>query len=120
MDVKIYLRELNCYMDASEEMKQHKLFCPDRCFDLSKLGNRWMVFQMDAFIRDRGMKLSPLSIRADLYPFNLLCDFVNEEYPELDSLSDTTEEVLIKKAKEVLQQRALPFKEFAYNRRENP
>ncbi len=99
MDVKIYLRELNCYMEASDEMKQHKLFCPDRCFDLSKLGNRWMVFQMDAFIRDRGMKLSPLSIRADLYPFNLLCDFVNEECPELDSLSDTTEEVLIKKAK---------------------
>lgn len=99
MDVKIYLRELNCYMDASDEVKRHKLYCPDRCFDLSKLGNRWMVFQMDAFIRDRGMKLSPLSIRADLYPFNLLCDFVNEACPDLESLSDITEEALIKKAK---------------------
>lgn len=99
MDVKIYLRELNCYTEASEETKQHKLYCPDRCFDLSKLGNRWMVFQLDAFIRDRGMKLSPLSIRADLYPFNLFCHFVNETCPELDSLSDITEEELIKKAK---------------------
>ena len=99
MDEKIYLRELNCYMDASEETKQHKLYCPDRCFNLSKLGNRWMVFQLDAFIRDRGMKLSPLSIRADLYPFNLFGDFVNEACPDLDSLSDITEEALIKKAK---------------------
>ena len=99
MDVKIYLRELNCYMDASEEMKQHKLYCPDRCFDLSKLGDRWMVFQLDAFIRDRGMKLSPLSIRADLYPFNLFCDYINEACPDLDSLSDITEETLVKKAK---------------------
>lgn len=102
MDVKIYFRELNCYIEASEETKQHKLYCPDRYFDLSKLGDRWMVFQLDAFIRDRGMKLSPLSIRADLYPFNLFCDFVNEACPDLESLSDTTEEDLIKKAKKWL------------------
>ncbi|MBP3805921.1 MAG: tyrosine-type recombinase/integrase [Oribacterium sp.] len=99
MDEKIYLRDLKCYKDANEETKKHKLYCPDRCFDLSKLGNRWMVIQLDSFIKDRGMKLSPLSIRTDLYPFNLFCDFVNKACPGLDSLSDITEEELIKKAK---------------------
>ena len=105
VDVKIYLRELSCYMEASEDMKRHKLYCPNRCFDLSKLGNRRMVFQMDAFIRDRGMKLSPLSIRADLYPCNLFCVFVDEACPGLDSLLDISEEALVKKARVWLMKR---------------
>ncbi len=99
MNEKIYLRDLDCYKNASDEMKRHKLFSPDRCFDLSTLGERGMAAQMDSFIRDRGRKLSPLSIRADLYPFHLLCDFINDICPDLESFSDTTEEVLIKKAK---------------------
>ena len=39
MTDKIFLRELDCYINASEEEKEHPLRAPNRCFDLTKLPN---------------------------------------------------------------------------------
>ncbi len=99
MDGKIFLRELECYKNADDKLKEHKLYCPNRCFDLSKLVNKRIVLQLKSFIQERGKKLSPLSIRDDIYPFNLFCEFINNVYPELDSLTKMDERTLIKQAK---------------------
>ena len=96
---KIYFHELFCYINATDKMKRHKLYSPNSCFDLTQLNDRWLGFQMEAFIRDRGMKLSPLSIRADVYPFNQLCTFVNEVCPDLDSFTDISQDEIIRRAK---------------------
>lgn len=75
MDEKIYLKELACYINASEDMKKHKLYSPQRYYDLSKLPTTGIACEMDGYIRERGTELTPLSIRSELYPYNMLCDF---------------------------------------------
>ena len=99
MDKKIFLKDLYCYKNATEVMKKHKLFCPDRCFDLSKMPRTEILEEMKKFICERGMELTPLSIRADLYPFNLLNKFLCSVYPQIQSFLDITEDEMIKKAK---------------------
>ena len=79
---KVYLRDLECYKSASDEMKQHPLFSPDRCFDFEQLAESELTTQLEAYLQDRGTKLSPLSIRSELYPFNLLCRFLKELCPD--------------------------------------
>lgn len=99
MDKKIFLKDLYCYKNATEVIKKHKLFCPDRCFDLSKMPETEILEEMKKFICERGMELTPLSIRADLYPFNLLNKFLCSVYPQIQSFLDITEDEMIKKAK---------------------
>ena len=99
MDKKIFLKDLYCYKNATEVIKKHKLFCPDRCFDLSKMPETEILEEMKKFICERCMELTPLSIRADLYPFNLLNKFLCSVYPQIQSFLDITEDEMIKKAK---------------------
>ena len=96
---KVYLRDLECYKSASDEMKQHPLFSPDRCFDFEQLAESELTTQLEAYLQDRGTKLSPLSIRSELYPFNLLCRFLKELCPDLGSFGEIAEDDLVKKAK---------------------
>jgi len=96
---KLYLRDLDCYRKATDKQKAHKLFCPDRFFDLSRFGDKEIAAQLYKFITTRGQLLSPLSIRSDLFPFNQLCDFLNEDWPQLNSFTDTTISDMTKKAK---------------------
>ncbi len=99
MDEKIYLKELACYRNASEDMKKHKLYSPQRYYDLSKLPTTGIACEMDGYIRERGTELTPLSIRSELYPYNMLCDFLNCEYPNIQSYKCVDEEKMQRKAK---------------------
>jgi integrase len=85
MTDKIFLRELDCYINASEEEKEHPLRAPNRCFDLTKLPNTGIRKEMERFIRSRGRVLTALSIKSDLYPYNQLSNFLRATYPELKS-----------------------------------
>lgn len=82
---KIYLRELDNYIKASDEEKKHPLMAPDRCFDLSKLPETEIRDEFEVFIRCRGQTLTPLSIKSDMYPFNQLRLFLSENYPDICS-----------------------------------
>ena len=82
---KIYLRELECYINATDEEKKHPLMAPDRCFDITKLPNTGIRKEMEIFIRSRGKVLTALSIKSDLYPYNQFSSFLSDKYPELQS-----------------------------------
>ena len=99
MEKMIYLKDLDCYKNASQEMLKHPLMSPDRGFDLSKIKNQDVVGEIREFIIDRGKKLTPLSIRADLYPYNLLCKFLNTSASGIATFRDVTIDELERKAK---------------------
>lgn len=97
--MKIYFKETACYKNADEQTKRHKLYSPDSVFDLGKMSNEKIAEEMKAFVMDRGTKLTALSLNSELYPFNQLCQVLNDEFPELCSFKDVEEEVMIKRAK---------------------
>ena len=95
----IYLKDLDCYINASTKYKEHKLYFPNRYFDLTVFAEKKISNELEEFIRERGTRLTPLSIKSDLYPFNLLCKFLPDAFPELNSLKDVPETELIKEAR---------------------
>lgn len=99
MENKIYLGDLKCYIEASEEQKKHPLMQPNRCFDLEKLSNEEVRKEMEIFIRWRGTRLSPLSIRSDIYPFNQLCSCLSDQLPQLKTFVGADLEKFEKKCK---------------------
>lgn len=99
MENKIYLRDLQCYIKASDEEKQHPLICTNRCFDIAKLPTQEIGEEMAAFISDRGNRLTALSIRAEFYPYNLFCEFLCEQYPEIKTIREVELAEMEKKAK---------------------
>ncbi len=96
---KIYIRDLDCYKNATEEEKNHKLAGPNRCFDLSKLPNTDIQSQMEKYVINRGKSLKLLSIKTEIYPFNLFSKFVNDQLPALNSIYDVDETEMIRLAK---------------------
>ncbi len=100
--MKIYLNSLDCYKNASPKFKEHKLYNPDRCFDLSKLPNTNVKSEIKEFIQERGKILSPLSIASELYPFNLFCSFLNDEFCSISSMLTVSENTMIQCAKKWL------------------
>lgn len=99
MENKIYLRDLTCYIEANEEQKKHRLMQPNRCFDLEKLPNEEIRKEMEKFIRWRGTRLSPLSIRSEIYPFNQLCSCLSDQLPQLQTFVGIDLEKFEKKCK---------------------
>lgn len=99
MDEIIYLGDLECYKNATPEMQEHPLMSPNRGFDLSKIQTENVAQEIKDFIIDRGKKLTPLSIRADLYPFNLACDFLNTTGSDISTFKDINVNDMEKKAK---------------------
>ena len=96
---KIYLRELDCYINATEEQKKHPLMAPDRCFDLTKLPDTGIRSEMESFIINRGKELTALSIKSDLYPYNQFCSFLRDKLPDLETVSGIDLEQTEKKCK---------------------
>ena len=96
---KIYVHELQCYKAASEEARSGKLVSPNRCFDLQKLPTRGLREEVGKYIRHRGEVLSLSSIRSEFWPYNVLCKFLAEKYPALNSFSDESLERMTKRLK---------------------
>ncbi|SNU09764.1 Site-specific recombinase XerD [Lachnospiraceae bacterium] len=96
---RIRIRDLECYKNASDVDKNNKLISPDRCFDLTKLPNTDIRKEMEAYILNRGKTLKLISIRTELYPFNLFARFLSEQFPSLKSFLDVEESEIIRQAK---------------------
>lgn len=96
MENKIYFRDLPCYASLSDAEKEHKLMCPNRYFDLDKLPSQGLKDELSSFILDRGTRLRALSMRAEFYPFNMLCDFFSDMYPTLESICNEQLDLLEK------------------------
>ncbi len=77
---QIYLKDLECYINAAEDIKNHRRMCPNRCFDLTKLPHTRIRDEMAEFILDRGRHLSPFSIIPEFYKYNEFCRFINESF----------------------------------------
>ncbi|HBV81636.1 MAG TPA: recombinase [Lachnospiraceae bacterium] len=99
MSRQVYFKELQCYMNATNDMKEHPLMCPEKKFDLEKLPTDKIMDEIEEFIRFRGKHLTPLSMRGDLYPFNLCCQFLSETYPSITTFVGIDINEMVKKAK---------------------
>lgn len=96
---RVYLKDLECYINASGEMKRHPLMCPERYFDLDELPTDEIKNEMEEFIKFRGQQLAPLSIRSELHPFRQLCGFLSDSCPDIRTFADVDINKIIKKAK---------------------
>ena len=108
MRKKIYLKDLDCYINASEKEKNSSSYMPNRCFNLEKLPNDDIADSLECFIRDRGKRLTPGSIRSDIYPFNLLCGFLSEYHKDIKSITDVPLDEMEKDARKWLLKRRCP------------
>lgn len=92
---KIYLKELQCYIEATQEMKNHKLLCnSNRYFDLRKLPTLGLQKEMCEFIEHRGRELTVLSLRGEIYPYSQLCMFLTDEYPDMHTFHQADVETM--------------------------
>lgn len=94
---KIFIHDLYCYENASDEQKSNKLVSPNRYFDLHKLPSDGLREELCEYIYHRGEVLSLSSIRSEFWPYNVLCKFLTERYPNMNSILDEELEVLIRK-----------------------
>lgn len=99
MSKKIYFKELTCYEKANEETRKHKLFLPERCFDLTQLPDTEVRKEMENFIIHRGEILSALSVRTEAGLFSQFCRFLQDSFTELQSLKQVDEAEVEKKVK---------------------
>ena len=109
MDKIIRIRDLDCYKNASEEQRNHRLVRPDRGFDLSKLTNEVIQAEMSEFIKHRGHVLSLSSIRTELGNYNQFCRAMKESFPELDSLKNVEYDELERRCKKWLMKKGYSF-----------
>lgn len=94
MEDKIYIRKLPCYQKATEKqlliVGKRNTF-----FDLKKLPEA-LQEEMRSFIEERGKKISIVSLMRELFPYNVLCKFLNQKESTLKSFQEKKEEELIK------------------------
>ncbi len=98
----IFIKDLECFNNISDAKKNNPIMCPERGFDLDRLPTDSLKDEMDRFIRDRGRKCSPLTMRSELTAFNWFCDFMKSYYPDATTLSELEIDELINNAKKWL------------------
>ncbi|GAA6410385.1 hypothetical protein K040078D81_45020 [Blautia hominis] len=76
MKKRIYVCELDCYKQASEEQIEKMHIRLDRYFDLEGLPTEDIRKLQEEFIWDRGKKLSPSSVTSEILYYNNIRDFL--------------------------------------------
>lgn len=94
---KIYIRDLQCYEIATEKQRNSKLLNPDRYFDLLKLPTEGLREEMCEYIYHRGEVLSLSSMRSEFWPYNVMCRFLSERFPTLNSFLEVDLDMMTKK-----------------------
>lgn len=95
MENRIYVRDLDCYRLATEEERSGRLVSPDRFFDLSRLPTEGLQDEFGEYLWNRGRTLSLKSIRAEFWPYHVLCRFLCDCYSTMESLREETPDVLV-------------------------
>lgn len=100
---RIYLCELPCYqMLLAEIDKSSSIYkSRNRCFDLDKLPTEGLKKELRNYIEERGngKTVSVLSLRSEMWEFGILCRFLCDKAPSLNSLLQDSEENLVKMMK---------------------
>ena len=76
MKKRIYVYEMDCYKQASEEQVEKMHIRPDRYFDLEGLPTEEISRLLEEFIWDRGKKLAPSSLSSELLYYNNIRNFL--------------------------------------------
>lgn len=88
---------ITCVLDKEEKYIRKKRI--NRCFDLDKLPTTGLKNEFREYIYYRGEVLAVGSIRAEFWPYNVLCKFLDERYPKLESILDVELETITRKLK---------------------
>ena len=94
MRKRIYVYEIDCYKQASEEQIEKMHIRPDRYFDLEGLPSEDVSGLLEDFIWDRGKKLAPSSLSSELLYYNNIREFLIDR--NIRSLDAKTEEKTIR------------------------
>ena len=97
MRKSIYVYEMDCYKQASEEQIEKMHIRSDRYFDLEGLPSEDVSRLLEDFIWDRGKKLAPSSLSSELLYYNNIREFLIDR--NIRSLDAKTEEKTIRMLK---------------------
>ena len=97
MRKRIYVYEMDCYKQASEEQIGKMHIRPDRYFDLEGLPTEEISRLLEEFIWDRGKKLAPSSLSSELLYYNNIRDFLIDR--NIRTLDAKAEEKIIRMLK---------------------
>ncbi len=102
MQMKIKFCDLPCYekADTTEGTLAHKV--RNHCFHIDMLPTDGLRKEFYSFVMERGNTITVLSLRSDLAQYNVVCRFLSERYPELNSLMDVPLDTLIREMKKWL------------------
>lgn len=97
MEHKLYLKEMDCYNEASKEQKNK--IPKDACFDLELLPAIQMRNELESFIKDRTQKLAISTIMDERTLYHQFCRFINKRGKRAKSLSDRPREKWLQQLK---------------------
>lgn len=98
-ELKIYIKDMPCFQNATERQLANKHMGENRYFNLEKLPTEGLRTELRLFILYRGNKVKLSSMRSDFTQYNILCRFLQEKEKTLTSMREKEPEVLIKSLK---------------------
>lgn len=97
MKKRIYVYEMDCYKQATEEQAGKMHINPERYFDLEGLPTEEIRRLLEEFIWSRGKKLSPSSLSSELLYYNNIRNFLIDR--DIRRLDAGDEEKILRKLK---------------------
>lgn len=85
---RIYVKNLSCFENASKKERKNKLISPEQYFDLDKLPCQGLKDEMGEYLLHRGEVLKLGSIRAEFWPYNMMCRFIQDRFPNMVSFRE--------------------------------
>ena len=93
---RVYVKDLECFKKAREKPKW---ISPEACFDLDLLPTDGLKGEWREYLLERGRQLSAGSIRAELWPYHVLCRFLKDRYPALQSFREADSSEMFRELK---------------------
>lgn len=109
METKIKFCDMPCYEKADTEVGSLAYKSRNNCFHIDKLSTAGLRKELYNFVMYRGMTITILSMRSDLVQYNVVCQFLTDRFPEMDSILEQTEDELVKEMKKWLMKNGKPL-----------
>lgn len=97
MEKRIHLYELECYKQATQEMRDKMRIRESRYFDLEGIPSDGIRELLEAFIWERGKKLAPSSLNNEILYYNNIREFLIDR--NIQELHPQDEEQIIRMLK---------------------
>ena len=92
---QIWLRDLPCFKEADTEKGTPAYYVRNGSFEFDLLPTEGIKKEFHSFVLERIEKLTLLSLYVDVRHFILATNFLSENHPELESILDVEQELLI-------------------------